>query len=94
MNGELKPTAGSKTPLIIVIVVVILVIAAVIYWYLVLRGPATPPVVETPTAEITSPDLGSELFERSSNPVSGQLPDTIAPVPNPLEGIYENPFGG
>ena len=93
MNGEIKSGGRIKAPLIITVVVLVLVIVVIIYWYLVLRSPAAPPVVETPTAEITSPDLGSELFERSSNPVSGQLPDTVAPIPNPLEGIYENPFG-
>lgn len=99
MNGEVAPASApkSKLPFIITIIVVVLVAAAV-YWYLVVREPAVEPaapVVEPPAAEpITSPDLGSELFEKSSNPISGQLPDTIAPVPNPLEGIYENPFGG
>lgn len=98
MNGEIAPASAqkSKLPFIITIIVVVLV-AVTVYWYLMLREPTVAPaapVVELPAAEsITSPDLGSELFEKSSNPLSGQLPETVAPVPNPLEGIYENPFG-
>ena len=51
-------------------------------------GEGQPPVGE----EIQNPDLGSEVFEKSANPLKNELPETVAPVPNPLENIYKNPF--
>lgn len=84
----------SNLPWVFVIVVTVIVVAAVLYWLLVVKEKLSPePILEPPVSEtIESPDLGSELFERGSNPVGGELPETVAPVPNPLENIYENPF--
>lgn len=37
--------------------------------------------------------LGAELFEKTEDPVSGNLPEVpVSPVVNPLEGVYTNPF--
>ncbi|MBI5733069.1 hypothetical protein HY967_03880 [Candidatus Jorgensenbacteria bacterium] len=43
-------------------------------------------------APIIGSDLGSQVYEKSTNPLSDKLPETIAPVPNPLENAYKNPF--
>lgn len=37
-------------------------------------------------------DLGSEIFEKASNPVADEVPGVVAPTANPLEGVFTNPF--
>lgn len=37
-------------------------------------------------------DLGATLYQKSANPLSDKLPGTVAPVANPLQGVYKNPF--
>ena len=83
----------SGTPLIIVLASLI-VVGAFLYWYLVLReaGVAPSPTEPPAAATIENADLGSQIFEGAQNPISGELPETVAPVPNPLEGVYQNPF--
>lgn len=77
---------------LLILIAVLIAVGLFLYWYLALR-PLKPPVVEPPIGKaIESPDLGSELFEKASNPVSGRLPDTVAPIPSPLGGAYQNPF--
>ena len=39
-----------------------------------------------------SEDLGASIYKQSNNPLSNKLPETVAPVANPLEDIYKNPF--
>ncbi|MBI2033664.1 MAG: hypothetical protein HYT13_01045 [Candidatus Liptonbacteria bacterium] len=46
-------------------------------------GGASPPA--------NSQSLGSELYEKSKNPIGDKLPEAN-PVPNPIEGVYKNPF--
>lgn len=85
-----NPGSKLKLPLIITIVVVLLV-AVLVVVFLSQGGPS--PVVEPPSGgAIETPDLGSNIYEKASNPVSGQLPETVAPVANPLENAYQNPF--
>ena len=40
----------------------------------------------------TQNDLGTTLYEKAQNPIQDQLPQTVAPVTNPLENAYQNPF--
>lgn len=40
----------------------------------------------------TESSLGSEIYEKASNPIGDKLPETVAPTPNPLEETYKNPF--
>jgi flagellar basal body-associated protein FliL len=98
MNGEQVPAAESHTgrnaTLIIAAALVILAVGFIYYWFFA-RTPvpapeAAPAVGET--APAAPADLGSELYEKATNPVAGSLPETVAPVPNPVEGIYRNPF--
>lgn len=71
----------------------LLLLAGLFYWYQVaLKKPPQEAVQPPAGASITTPDLGSELYEKSRNPIEGSLPETLAPVPNPLEGVYKNPF--
>ena len=36
--------------------------------------------------------IGAEIFEKTANPVQGELPDVAPPVVNPLDELYHNPF--
>ena len=36
--------------------------------------------------------FGSELYEKSANPIADRMPDTAAPLEDPLAGLYTNPF--
>lgn len=79
-------TSMEKRALVAIIVAVILAIAGFFYW----KNYYQPPAKETTPAEGT--DLGSEVFRKTTNPVAGELPETTAPAPNPLQNIYKNPF--
>jgi len=85
--------ASKRNAVIIVAVVLVLLGTAV---YLLLREPAPSPVGEVPVPISQPPagekDLGSELYEKSANPISDRLPETISPIANPLENAYRNPF--
>ncbi len=76
-----------------VVVLVVLVAAGYFIWVNYARPVATLP---TPTPltkeEASKADLGSQLYEKSQNPISDKLPDTVTTVPNPIQDIYKNPF--
>lgn len=81
----------SKQKTIVIAVIVILVIAAVGYWYW----------SKSKQTSQEAPTLGSEIFEKTQNPLGGKLPDTNPfddqPNPfgdktNPIEKAYTNPF--
>lgn len=78
----------EKKALIAVVVAVILAIAGFFYW----KNYYTPPPAEEAAETEESADLGSEIYRQATNPVEGELPETAAPTPNPLENIYKNPF--
>ncbi len=84
-------TAGKSKTLIVAIVVV-LVLAAVAYWYMRRAVVPTNEVAVPGTANQPTQDLGSTLYNKATNPVSGVLPNTVAPVTNPVQGLYKNPF--
>jgi hypothetical protein len=41
-----------------------------------------------------APTLGSEIFDKTQNPLEGQVPDAnpFKDQKNPLDSIYQNPF--
>lgn len=82
----------ESKPVLIIGTVVILLVVAGGYWFWSKNKQA--PLQETPT-------LGSEIFEKTQNPLGGKLPDTnpFADQPNPfgdktnpIEKAYTNPF--
>ncbi len=82
----------SKTKILIAVAVLI-VIAGGFYWYFLSPKRTMPlPNIAQPTAPASQNDLGTELYEKVTNPITDKLPDTLSPVSNPLEGIYKNPF--
>ena len=81
----------KNSQLILIILVVALVIVAGGYWYW----------SNNKQAQTEAPTLGSEIFEKTKNPLEGQVPDTNPfddqPNPfgdktNPIEKAYTNPF--
>ena len=88
-------TTRTKEAILVAIAVVSLV-AGLAIWKLYYKGqlPQAPITgEETPTGEvIENPSLGSQLYEQANNPISGKLPESVAPAPNPLKGVYKNPF--
>lgn len=47
------------------------------------------PLVEKITPAST---LGGQIYEQANNPIQDKLPDTVAPVANPIQDAYKNPF--
>lgn len=103
MDNQIKPSnipgfklpikIGTKPLIIIGAVVILLVAGGVGFWYW-SKGRQAPSAPEVPT-------LGSEIFEKTQNPLKGKLPDTNPfddqPNPfgdktNPIEKAYTNPF--
>jgi len=81
---------GRLTKVILIVVALAVLLGAA--WWLTLRVTPTAPVAAPGTANQPTQDLGSALYNSASNPVSGKLPETVAPVPNPIKGLYTNPF--
>jgi hypothetical protein len=97
MDGIPESHTGRNVTVTIVVALVIAAAGFLYYWYLVRTSAlprGAPLSQETPSvpAEAAPADLGSKLYEKAANPVAGELPETLAPVPNPVEGIYKNPF--
>ena len=79
--------AGRSKFLIIIIVVIIAALAGG-YWYWSRSDQASSPSSEE------APTLGSEIFDKTQNPLGGKLPDTnpFKDQKNPFDTIYKNPF--
>ena len=72
--------------MIILIVVLVAAIAAGGFWYW-SKNKQAPSSQEAPS-------LGSEIFDKTQNPLEGQVPDAnpFKDQKNPLDTIYKNPF--
>ena len=79
-------TNQSITKVVVPIIVVILV-AGGLFWYF--KFYKKPVSVEKVTPAAT---LGGQIYEQANNPIQNKLPDTVAPVPNPIQDTYKNPF--
>ncbi|MBI2098954.1 hypothetical protein HYT45_00885 [Candidatus Uhrbacteria bacterium] len=76
----------KSKPIILVSIVVAVIIAVAGFWYW-SKSKQAPP-----SEEVSS--LGSEIFEKTQNPLEGKVPDTnpFKNQKNPLDAIYQNPF--
>ena len=84
---------GSKSLIIIGVVIILLVAGGVGFWYF--RGGEIPSLTPEPDGSPEeAPTLGSEIFDKTQNPLEGQVPDTnpFKDQKNPLDTIYKNPF--
>lgn len=88
----------NKKPIFIALAVVLAVAGLSLAWQMkrfyapetpAYVPPAQPQQVQTETPKDS---LGSEIYENASNPINNTLPKTVAPTPNPIEGVYKNPF--
>ncbi|OGF73018.1 hypothetical protein A2W54_03250 [Candidatus Giovannonibacteria bacterium RIFCSPHIGHO2_02_43_13] len=73
----------SKSIILASIIVAVIIVAAG-FWY---WSKSRQTQKETPT-------LGSFIFEKTQNPLEGQVPDTnpFKNRKNPLDSLYQNPF--
>lgn len=93
----------KKEKYIISITIFILAIAvAYLAWYVNGR-PQTPP--PTPSAPVIAPvakeappyseeeaSLGGDIYKQTEDPIKDKIPEGVAPVANPIGGVYKNPF--
>lgn len=72
-------------------VVILLVAGGVSFWYWSKSKQASPALFPQ-TQE--APTLGSEIFDKTQDPLHGQVPDAnpFKGQKNPLDIIYQNPF--
>lgn len=99
-----NPAPQTTTPnrffdrkiLVIVVIIIAVIIGVVFYIYLNRYRNINPtnPIVNNNKigAPAAKNDLGTTLYEKSQNPISNTLPKTVAPVANPLQNVYKNPF--
>ncbi len=88
-TNNMTPAGGvtrmeKSRKLLILGAVLIILVGIVWYFGSMLQKEVAP--------EEQSAGLGSDIYGQANNPLGGKLPDTVAPVPNPIEGMYKNPF--
>lgn len=100
-----QPSQKVSSPFTSTTVVVgigLLVIVVLAFLYLKVWSEKSPspvleviPVVQetetTQPASSESESLGGEIYEKAQNPLDGKL-ETSAPVANPINDAYKNPF--
>ena len=72
---------------IIAVIIALVVVVGVGVWYWSRSDQA-------PSAPTEAPTLGGQIFDKTQNPLEGQVPDTnpFKEQRNPFDVIYENPF--
>ncbi|MEK7065768.1 MAG: hypothetical protein AAB938_00250 [Patescibacteria group bacterium] len=86
---------SSRQEIIALVVVVLALIAgffAYQYYSRTKQSPAPATNVASTDTPTSNTDIGSEILEKAQNPIKDKLPGTVAPIANPLEGAYKNPF--
>lgn len=73
----------------VLIAVSVLILGGIAYAYF--AWPKKEENVSAPVADDKT-NLGTEIYGQVENPINDKLPETVTPVPNPLEGAYQNPF--
>ena len=98
---QVEPTSKSNAMFYILIVVAVIIAIVAIVFFLSAKPKAVPTsgsTTDTPVVTESNPEpqgLGAEISEQLQNPLGNALPDTAATAGtvNPLQGVYENPFG-
>jgi hypothetical protein len=86
--------AGGKRVWFILAITLAIVTGATLYWFYFSKkaAPEIPVTNNDQTSYEGGVDLGTTVYEKANNPISDKLPDTLAPVANPIADIYKNPF--
>lgn len=89
----LKKSFDHKA-LAVIMAVIAVILGLAIYFYISGNETKVPeiPVVNNSNPAAKPAGLGASLYAKSQNPIQGALPQTTAPVPNPLGNAYKNPF--
>ncbi len=84
------------------IIFILAVAVAYLAWYVNKTQqlpPPEPPAVFAPIAEEVAPpspetevSLGGSIYKSAEDPIKDKIPESIAPVSNPIKGAYKNPF--
>lgn len=81
----------NSTVKIVIVAAIVIAIGATI-WYFGARRTKTPQQPNAGISNVSSSTLGGTLYEKTNNPIQNKLPNTVAPMPNPLQNVYKNPF--
>lgn len=96
MNPAADASRMEKSRKLLILGAVLIVLVAVVWFFGSRANKAVAPEsgVGGSAAAPAAPaaDLGSTLYNQANNPVSGKMPGSVAPVPNPIQGMYKNPF--
>lgn len=85
-NIQTNQSQSSKVKAVIIGIVIVIVAGALVWSLKVYKKPASADKI-TPAAT-----LGGQIYKQATNPIQNKLPDTVAPVPNPIQNTYKNPF--
>ena len=92
-TGAAPGVGWNRQMLVVVLIAVaVAVVSLAVYYANRTPTPPPPPPPTTTPPPAAAKDVGTELFEKASNPVTEKIPDTITPIQNPIEDLYRNPF--
>lgn len=93
MGGAARAEKSRK---LLILGAVLIVLVGIIWYFgsksLKVSIPGSPVGGMGGGAAAQTADLGSTIYNQANNPVSGNIPQSAATVPNPIEGMYKNPF--
>lgn len=72
------------------LVIAIIIVAGVWFWNNRDRFLSRPSAPSAATSSATS--LGSQIYAKTTNPLNNVSTATTPTVPNPVQGLYKNPF--
>ena len=78
----MKVIMDNKKLITVVVIMMLIMACGIGFWYW------------SKSKQAPSSSLGSQIFEKTQNPLEGQVPDTnpFKDQKNPLDAIYQNPF--
>ncbi|MBI2120308.1 MAG: hypothetical protein HYT94_01640 [Parcubacteria group bacterium] len=99
-GGSQEKKVKKEKYIISVVVFILAILVAYLAWSVNKAPEAAPeqaPVLapiakEAPPMPETEPSLGGDIYEQTQNPVKDKIPESVAPVSNPIGGAYKNPF--
>ena len=85
---------GANSKYITIGIAIAVILAGFLIWYFGYKyaAPKAAPGANTAATPAAAGGLGSDVYEKSVNPIGDKIPQTATPVPNPIENVYKNPF--